>query len=88
LRFVLQNAFSCCPETSTLIGGGTASPDNRDCSQQAKSIDSETGLAAPADPELNSVMVDHLCLPPKEDADKLLRYEAMNDRQLSERASA
>jgi hypothetical protein len=58
--------------------------DNRDCSQQAKSIDSETGLAAPADPELNSVMVDHLCLPPKEDADKLLRYEAMNDRQLNQ----
>jgi hypothetical protein len=57
--------------------------DNRDFLRE-QSIDSEMDLAAPADPELNPVIVDHLCLPPKEDADKLLRYEAMNDRQLNQ----
>jgi hypothetical protein len=57
--------------------------DNRDFLRE-QSIDSEMDLAAPADPALNPVIVDHLCLPPKEDADKLLRYEAMNDRQLNQ----
>jgi len=51
--------------------------------QQSKADDlADPDSASSRDPEMNA-MTDHLFLPEKEELDKLLRYEAMINRQLN-----
>ena len=51
--------------------------------QQSKAADSENlGIAPPSNAEIDA-MTDHLLLPSNEDLERLLRYEAMINRQLN-----